>query len=577
MAGVHFTEVAPAVDPSPNRADVVCFVGFTARRRQAVPRRVGDWLKVKEWRNLSPDDRKAIPLPTSKDEPGAAYVREWLLANGWPKLDLKESKEPGEEATVRTPLPPSAKEAVLAGGWRQRDKDSRDDDDLLHIPVLLETFESFHHLFEWESRAGSGFSTWLGAAVRSFFAQGGARCYVVRADDPPPPEPRPPVQSRDLLQKLIPSYDGGTPSAPLDQANWRGLEILRGLEETAFVCLPDVPELVRDAAIVATSLAPPAPGPEEFVECSDVAVQSDKEAPPPSSSPACRESGFQEWFKVSHAAATFVRGVRRDVELILAVPLPAEGSRPRGDLLQRLAQTGLSETLDQPLGIASAFLQLVYPWLATDGSSSLPGGLEPPDGVFAGAAARTIATFGAHRSLARQPLHRISRFYPKLPERDYQLLTPRGEAPALIHRVSLVGPTPNGPGILSDITTSLSSAHRPAGVGRLTAAIVRTARQLGDEFMFEASGPDLWRKIESRLNNLLSQFYRAGALLGESPEAAFSVRCDATTMTQNDQDHGRLLAIVEFAPAHPVGIITVTLSLQAGATLMAAATEGSNV
>src|SRR6185503_6384473 len=148
----------------------------------------------------------------------------------------------------------------------------------------------------------------------------------------------------------------------------------------------------------------------------------------------------------------------------------------------------------------------------------------------------------------------------KAPRTRLSIADSARRGPALIHRVSLVGPTPNGPGILSDITTSLSSAHRPAGVGRLTAAIVRTARQLGDEFMFEASGPDLWRKIESRLNNLLSQFYRAGALLGESPEAAFSVRCDATTITQNDQDHGRLLAIVEFAPAHPVGIITVTLS-----------------
>ena len=58
---------------------------------------------------------------------------------------------------------------------------------------------------------------------------------------------------------------------------------------------------------------------------------------------------------------------------------------------------------------------------------------------------------------------------------------------------------------------------------------------------------------------------------GQSPirqvnfEDAYSVRCDATTTTQNDLDNGRVIAEVRFAPSHPVGLIVVTLSLREGA------------
>ena len=465
-----------------------------------------------------------------------------------------------------TAVPPSVKEALVAGGWHPAGE-VRDDHPLQHKPVLVENFETFDHLFKWEDRGGSGHSTWLGAAVRSFFAQGGARCYVVRADDPPALNESPSASLRDsLLGLLLPK----TSKASHDQQGWKGLEVLLGLDEVAFVCLPDLPEIMRDAAVATPLLPEPPAAPEEFVECSATAATTDKAAKPPSESPACLKAGYEEWCKAAHTATAFVLENRRDVELILAVPIPAEGSLPQGNPLH------LNRVSDNP-AVSSAFLQLVYPWLATEDSSALPGGLEPPDGAFAGVAARTIIALGAHRSLARQPLQRIARFYPTLPERDYQLLAPRDENPALIHRVSLLGQTPNGPAVLSDVTTSLHPSHRPAGVGRLTAAILRTAQRLGEEVVFDVSGPDLWRKIEGRLTNLLSQFHRAGALLGPSAEEAFSVRCDDTTMTQNDRDHGRVKAIVEFAPAHPVGVITVTLSLRTGAALAAAALEGSNV
>ena len=130
--------------------------------------------------------------------------------------------------------------------------------------------------------------------------------------------------------------------------------------------------------------------------------------------------------------------------------------------------------------------------------------------------------------------------------------------------IATVAGTPDAPRVLSDVTTSLSPAHRPASVGRLTAAILRTARHLGDSVVFEPSGPLLWLKIRTHLERLLADFYTAGALHGASATDAYSVRCDETTTSQNDLDNGRVVAEVRFAPSQPVGLIIVVLALREG-------------
>jgi phage tail sheath protein FI len=44
-------------------------------------------------------------------------------------------------------------------------------------------------------------------------------------------------------------------------------------------------------------------------------------------------------------------------------------------------------------------------------------------------------------------------------------------------------------------------------------------------------------------------------LLGDKPEKAFFVRCDRSTMTQNDIDNGRLICLVGVAPQKPAEFV----------------------
>ncbi|NNE64776.1 MAG: phage tail sheath family protein, partial [Gammaproteobacteria bacterium] len=47
----------------------------------------------------------------------------------------------------------------------------------------------------------------------------------------------------------------------------------------------------------------------------------------------------------------------------------------------------------------------------------------------------------------------------------------------------------------------------------------------------------------------------SGALLGANPEEAFFVRCDRTTMTQNDLDNGRLICLIGVSVLKPAEFV----------------------
>ena len=49
--------------------------------------------------------------------------------------------------------------------------------------------------------------------------------------------------------------------------------------------------------------------------------------------------------------------------------------------------------------------------------------------------------------------------------------------------------------------------------------------------------------------------WRGGALLGGKQEEAYFVKCDRTTMTQDDLDHGRLVCLVGVAAIRPAEFI----------------------
>lgn len=510
MYGLVFEHQAAVVTSAPNRADIACFVGFVGRR--------------------------STPIP--------AEIRAWLHERGWDTPPYQRA-EPIES--------------------------------LLDLPVPIDTWEAFDQLFAWDQRPldqpEQRGTTYLGAAVRSFFAQGGRKCYVVRGGDPwPVTLPR--DQRLARLSALIPGYPTGFDGSPLDRESWHGVGHLFGLPDVSLVCLPDLADAVG-ADRRAITPPPPMPEPEEqFVECS----RPEAAAPPSLTAlrfraPRCSESGYSDWARAVWIIADLLRSPRqaihlREMQLVAAVPLPEPETPAAQDLLGFLAGFLATNVANERDGLASAFVQLVYPWVGTPGGANLPEGLESPDAVVAGVLARSALTRGAFRSAARQPLADVSVVEPVL-RRD-QMLQPHPDTRfgttehRLRERVTLLGPTPNGLRLLSDVTTSLDESYRPASVNRLVAVIVRAARRLGEDVVFEASGELLWARLRDSLNGLLGGLLQAGALRGATPGEAFQVRCDRSTMSQSDIDNGRIIAEIRFDAAAPIEQITVVLAMNEG-------------
>jgi hypothetical protein len=460
---------------------------------------------------------------------------------------------------------------------------------LLDVPVPIDSWSTFDYLFAWDQRPVSPDGalrggTYLGAAVRSFFAQGGQRCYVVRVGDPWPFN-APREQRLNQIERLVPGYRPQSRSlfsgSPSDRGSWHGVGHLFGLPDVAFLGLPDLADGVAADRPALPTQSPVAEEdlPETFVVCSDPAP-----APPPDSgvrqlpAPRCDGLGYGEWVRSLHLVASLLerhqhQGSLRPVQLVAAIPLPLAGTPAEQDLWAVLGDDSAPGLTTDPAddGIASRFVQLVYPWVRTPGSAALPEQLESPEGLLIGLLARNALSRGTYRGAANSALGDVFSVVPLLSQRQQWAVQGAigRRSRALIDRVSLLGPTPDGLQLLSDVTTSLDERYRPASVNRLVAGLIRAARQLGEELVFEASGEYLWMRLEESLDGLLQSLFAAGALRGTTAAEAYGVRCDRTTMTQNDLDHGRVIAQMQINPALPVEQITVVLALNDSGQLLA--------
>jgi phage tail sheath protein FI len=104
-------------------------------------------------------------------------------------------------------------------------------------------------------------------------------------------------------------------------------------------------------------------------------------------------------------------------------------------------------------------------------------------------------------------------------------------------------------------TTSSDPEWKYVNVRRYFAYLERSI-DVGTQWaVFEPNGERLWSNIRDTIASFLTNEWRSGALLGESPREAFFVRCDRSTMDQNDLDNGRLVCLVGVAVVKPAEFV----------------------
>jgi phage tail sheath protein FI len=73
--------------------------------------------------------------------------------------------------------------------------------------------------------------------------------------------------------------------------------------------------------------------------------------------------------------------------------------------------------------------------------------------------------------------------------------------------------------------------------------------------VFEPNGPELWALVRQTITNFLTTCWRNGQLMGTTPDEAFFVICDRTTMTEDDLQNGRLICAIGIAPVYPAEFV----------------------
>jgi len=80
--------------------------------------------------------------------------------------------------------------------------------------------------------------------------------------------------------------------------------------------------------------------------------------------------------------------------------------------------------------------------------------------------------------------------------------------------------------------------------------------------VFEPNGETVWAAIRLEVSAFLHSAWRAGALQGTTPKDAYFVRCDATTMTQDAIENGRLIVSIGVAPLKPAEFVIIRIGLR---------------
>ncbi len=111
-------------------------------------------------------------------------------------------------------------------------------------------------------------------------------------------------------------------------------------------------------------------------------------------------------------------------------------------------------------------------------------------------------------------------------------------------------------------TTSQDPAWQNVNVRRLASSIVQAIHHRLRSAVFENNGPALWATLTSSIEGYLTTVWQSGGLQGKKRQDAFFVRCDSTTMTQNDIDSGRFVMIVGFAPVRPAEFVVLQITGQ---------------
>jgi phage tail sheath protein FI len=222
-------------------------------------------------------------------------------------------------------------------------------------------------------------------------------------------------------------------------------------------------------------------------------------------------------------------------------------------------------TIDQIIAfrepLDTRFAALYYPWVEVLDPSVVRHVNVPPSLHMAGIYARTDNDRGVFKAPANVEISMITKIAQDVNKREQELLNPIG--------INALRFFPDrGNRVWGARTLSSLSTWKYINVKRLF-IFVEASIDVGTQWVvFEPNDEPLWARVRQTITDFLTTTWR-GALQGTTAKEAFFVRCDRTTMTQDDIDNGRLICIIGIAPVKPAEFVIFRIQQFTQATVTA--------
>lgn len=214
-----------------------------------------------------------------------------------------------------------------------------------------------------------------------------------------------------------------------------------------------------------------------------------------------------------------------------------------------------------PAGVrprASSYGAFYFPWLIVADRYSGRQVAQPPSGHIAGVYARTDATRGVHKAPANEPVRQALGLTYQVTHAEQGQLNRAG--------VNCLRFFP-GSGILVWGARTLDAAasdYRYVPVRRTMLALRESIEEGMRWAVFEPNDQNTWKTVERDVRAFLTLQWRAGALMGASPDQAFYVKCDAETNPPEVIDAGQMVTEIGVAPVKPAEFVIFRIAQWSG-------------
>ena len=225
-----------------------------------------------------------------------------------------------------------------------------------------------------------------------------------------------------------------------------------------------------------------------------------------------------------------------------------ERMRYRVAVLDSTNSMALSEVRAQRAAVDSKLAAYYYPWIRIYDPVTETEIFNPPSGHMAGIFARNDTTRGVHKAPANEVIRMALGYEILINKAQQEALNPEG-----INCLRFF--EGRGYRVWGARTTTSDPEWKYLNVRRYFAFLERSIEKGTQWAVFENNGDVLWLNVRRTIEDFLFNEWKEKHLFGTKPEEAYFVRCDRTTMSQNDLDNGRLVCLIGVAPLRPAEFV----------------------